>query len=209
MELIDVSWPLTPHTTGYKNKSAVAVHEAKTWEADGVRESVVTLNCHAGTHLDAPAHFMADGGTMSTLALEKCISLAMVIDATAVTECITEQFLQEHEHELIYDAFVLFKTRNSQQLPTAPFDQSFVYLDASAAHYLVSKKVRGVGIDYLGIERNQPDHPTHTILMSAGVMILEGLRLQSVRAGAYTLSCLPIFLPGTEAAPVRAVLIAS
>jgi arylformamidase len=44
------------------------------------------------------------------------------------------------------------------------------------------------------------------IFLGAGVIILEGLNLASVRAGTYELICLPLKLVGAEGAPARAVL---
>ena len=77
------------------------------------------------------------------------------------------------------------------------------------AAYLAQQKIKAVGIDYLGIERNQPDHATHTILMEANIGILEGLRLAAVQPRYYTLIALGLYTIGLEAAPVRAVLISS
>ena len=65
----------------------------------------------------------------------------------------------------------------------------------------------GVGIDSLGIERDQPGHPTHRILFSAGILILEGLRLEHVPAGEYLMVAAPLKITQAEAAPVRAVLL--
>jgi arylformamidase len=72
---------------------------------------------------------------------------------------------------------------------------------------LAEKKVKAVGIDYLGIERNQPDHATHTILMNNNITIIEGLRLADVMAGDYFFICLPLNVVGLEAAPARALLL--
>jgi arylformamidase len=69
------------------------------------------------------------------------------------------------------------------------------------------KKVKAIGIDYLGIERNQPDHATHTILMKHNIAIIEGLRLADAVAGDYFFICLPLNVIGLEAAPARAVLL--
>lgn len=87
------------------------------------------------------------------------------------------------------------------------FDFEFVYLDKSGALYLKEKEIVGVGIDALGIERSQPDHETHKILLEAGIVILEGLRLKDVEEGEYFLYAAPLKIKGAEAAPTRAVLI--
>jgi len=110
----------------------------------------------------------------------------------------------------------LCKTRNSFLNPTDSFDFKFISVDMKAAQYLVDKKVNAVGIDYLGIERSdiQKNHETHTILLSAGVVIVEGLRLANVecvkkdtKKGIYTFICLPIKLVGLDGALARAILI--
>ena len=83
----------------------------------------------------------------------------------------------------------------------------FIYLAESGARYLVDKGVRGVGIDALGIERNQLGHPTHKLLLANGIYILEGLRLKEVKEGSYTLIAAPLNIIGVEASPVRALLL--
>jgi len=46
-----------------------------------------------------------------------------------------------------------------------------------------------------------------TIIDSIMVIIAEGLNLSKVRAGTYTLACLPLKLVGIDGSPDRAILI--
>ena len=46
----------------------------------------------------------------------------------------------------------------------------------------------------------------HLILLSAGVVLLEGVRLDAVPDGPYLLSAAPLKLGGSEGAPCRAFL---
>jgi arylformamidase len=64
-----------------------------------------------------------------------------------------------------------------------------------------------VGLDALGVERDQPGYPTHRALLEQGIIILEGLRLKDVPPGIYRLLALPLLLMGAEAAPARVVLL--
>ena len=89
----------------------------------------------------------------------------------------------------------------------ALLEGGFIYLDPSGATYLRDKRVIGVGIDGLGIERVQPGHETHKILMETGSVIMEGLQLQDVPEDEYLLVAVPLKVIGAEAAPVRALLI--
>ena len=204
-KIIDISWPVLPSMTAYKNNRMVEFKSTKIFERDAARESVVTLGAHTGTHVDAPSHFMRDGRTIDQLDLASLIGPWTVIDMAHIQEKITAEDLATCD--LQEGGMILFKTKNSALAPTDLFCQQFVYLDATAAQFLVSKKLRCVGIDYLGVERNQPGHETHTMLFEAGAVIIEGLRLQAVEPGEYFLCCLPLALEGLEAAPARAVLL--
>ncbi len=204
MKIIDISWPLISGITTYKNKEDFVAYPLKEWQKDGFRESRLVCGAHVGTHIDAPSHFIQDGVSIDSISLNQLCGPCIVLDMTQVKDAITAQDLEKHE---LKAPRVLFKTRNSKLAPIDPFDPDFIYLDASGAAYLQAKKIVAVGIDYLGIERQQQDHPTHRSLFNAGIVIIEGLRLTDVEPGLYTLICLPLALVGVEAAPARAVLL--
>ncbi len=205
--MIDISWPLGNKTTGYKDRTSVRIEQLKEFDRDGARESALWLTSHSGTHVDAPAHMLKEGKTIDRLALESFSGHCVVLDLTMAAENITRELLQEHADLIKEGDIVLCKTVNSYLEPTAPFNPHFVYIESTGAEYLVEKKVKAVGIDYLGIERNQPDHLTHHELMSNGVVIIEGMRLAHVRPGRYILICLPLNVIGLDGAPARAVLL--
>jgi len=203
MHLVDISWPITEDMTTYKDRNDVTLEQYKQYERDGVRETRWSASLHTGTHVDAPAHFLKDG-YIDDYALSQLCGLAYIIDCTHVTDSITREDL-EHKH-IPRDVIVLLQTRNSSLHPHDDFWYHFVYLAEDAAVYLVEQGVRGVAIDYLGIERNQPDHGTHTKLLGNNTPIIEGVRLGHVNPGMYTLWCFPLRIPYAEAAPARAVL---
>jgi arylformamidase len=205
MKIIDISWPITLDMTAYKDRAVVAFQYTKTFEKDAARESVITLGSHSGTHVDAPSHFIADGASIHDVPVAATCGPCVVIDCTDVAECITDENLREHAIEK--GAIILLKTRNSAYAVNASFRYDFIYLAASGAAYLASKKIKAVGIDYLGIERQQPNHETHELLMHNGITIIEGLRLSEAESGSYTLFCLPLRVQGLEAAPARAILL--
>ncbi len=76
------------------------------------------------------------------------------------------------------------------------------------AQWLVDRGVRLVGIDFLGIEaRGTEGHPTHTTLLSHGVVIVEGLNLGEVEPGAYDLVVMPLRIVDGDGGPARALLV--
>ena len=205
MDFIDISWPISQNMTAYKDRKVVAIEATKTFESDNARETKLCLGSHSGTHIDSPSHFLKDGKTLDQLSLSQFNGPCTVLDLTNVEERIMIEDLEQENIEK--NSIVLMKTRNSFLSPEAGFNTSFVYLTLSGAQYLVEKRVKAVGIDYLGIERNQPNHETHTELLQNNVGIIEGLRLQEVEPGNYNLWCLPLNVVSVEAAPARAVLV--
>ena len=205
MKIIDISWPISESMTQYNNKNIVRMQATKTFAHDNVRETCITMDSHVGTHIESQAHFMRDGITTDKIELQQCCGPCMVIDMTFVGDSITDEHLSLIHIEP--NAIVLFKTTNSELHDNDPFDPNFVYLCASGARYLAEKKVKAVGIDYIGIERSQEAHITHHTLMEHNIVIIEGLRLNMVHAGSYFFVCLPLAFIGLEASPARAILI--
>ena len=99
---------------------------------------------------------------------------------------------------------IIFKTRNSDLWRKPGFQTDYVYLDPDAAEWLVNRGIRLVGTDYLSVDKMKSGHATHTRLLQAGVIIVEGLDCSEVPEGTYTLVCLPLKIKGGDGAPARA-----
>lgn len=207
MKIIDISWPIREQMTQYKNRSEVYFESIKNFDIDSVRLTRITMDSHTGTHMEAPSHFIQDWASIDKIELSHCCGRCTVIDMTSVGDCITDEHLQLVDIEP--QSIILFKTTNSELQYDAPFDPKFVYLAATGAAYLADKKVKAVGIDYVGIERDQEGHATHMVLLKQNIAIIEGLRLAHVHAGNYYFVCLPLACVGIEASPARAVLFES
>lgn len=167
-----------------------------------VYETRVEMNLHTGTHIDSPYHIFEVGEKLESITLDKVVTRCKVLDLTKVADKISKADLETKE--INEGDFILLKTKNSFE---DILEKDYIYLDKSGAEYLRDKGIKGVGIDALGIERNQPDHETHKTLFREGIVIIEGLKLTEVDEGDYFLFAAPIKLKGVEAAPVRAILV--
>ena len=202
--IYDISMEINPNIQTYKrDKSKSPVfNQTGTFDKNGVYETTLTIGLHTGTHVDYPLHMIENGKTSNSEVLEKLIGKAKVYDLTSVTDSIGYDDIKDLD--IAENDFVLFKTRNSFE---EEFNFEFIFVNESAANYLVKQKVRGVGIDSLGIERSQKGHPTHKILLLNDSVIIEGLRLKAVDEGEYNLYCLPLKIANTEASLARVILI--
>ena len=204
MQIYDVSMLIEPNMMVYKNKeeNRPNLSFVKNLPKDSSTESFISMNVHTGTHIDAPYHMDENGETIEAVDLNKLVTSCRVLDMTQIEEGITKEDLIAHTIES--GDFLLFKTKNSF---SEDFLTDFTYLERTGAAYLVEKGLAGVGTDALGIERSQPAHETHRILMGSGIVIIEGLRLKEVPPGEYFLCALPLKIKGADGAPARVVLI--
>ncbi|MDY0074462.1 MAG: cyclase family protein [Acholeplasmataceae bacterium] len=204
MKVYDVSMTISHDIQVYKNKEdkKPVFETTSNFNQQNVYETKMCMNLHTGTHMDFPLHMVRGGKTSDTLDLSKLIRKVKVFDLTHVKEEITAGDLEPLDIQV--DDFVLFKTKNSYE---ETFNFKFVYLRKDSAAYLAAKKVAGVGIDALGIERDQENHPTHHILMDQEIMIIEGLRLEAVEEKTYMMYALPIKIKAVEALPLSVILV--
>ncbi|MDP4550656.1 cyclase family protein [Alkalihalobacillus macyae] len=200
MKMYDVSAPIFNGMPVYKNKEEKQP-EINTTTNGHVTESRLSLDVHTGTHVDAPLHMMNDGATFETISMEDLVGQAKVIDVTNVKGAISDKDIESEDIQ--EGDFILFKSQNSFE---DEFNFEFVFVGEDAARYLAERNIRGVGVDGLGIERSQPEHPTHRSLFEKDVIIMEGLRLKDVAAGQYFMVAAPLKLQGTDASPARVLL---
>lgn len=164
----------------------------------------LTLGSHAGTHVDAPYHFVPTGARVDELPLEILTGKARVVSLTG-RDAVDRADLEALD--LRADLRLLVRTRNSGQLRQGEHRADFVHLTAEAASYLVQVGIKLVGWDGLSIEKaGSADFPAHHALLGAGVIVVEGLDLSQVEPGEYELLCLPLKLAGADGAPARVIL---
>lgn len=169
---------------------------------EGANESRIEIDLHTGSHVDAPCHFLQKGRSIEQIDLSKFMGACLVIDFTKVKGRINEKSFKNSK--IKKNDIVVLKTKKA---PDKKFNRNFTYLEKSGASYLMKKGIKAVGIDSLGIERSQPNHETHKILLKRNIPIFEGLDLSKVRQGRYYFYGLPLKIRKGEASPVRAILI--
>jgi len=168
--------------------------------------SQITTTVHVGSHLDAPMHFVRDGHGVDQIDLNKLIGPCFVIDLPNV-DSIDAQSL-EWANLPAQTTRLLCRTRNSEYWARGDtkFHTDFVAIDPSAAEWIVQRGIQLVGVDYLSVGAYEGGIPTHEILLSNGVVPVEGLDLSRIEPDEYQLICLPLKLKDCDGAPVRAVL---
>lgn len=170
---------------------------------DKVNVSSVRMSLHMGSHTDAPGHTLSGGASIDQVDLSCYLGPCEVIELRLPPKsCI----LPNHLSAPIRAPRVLFKT--SSYPDRERFSSDFVALSPELVEHL---KVQGcvlVGIDTPSVDPfDAIDLKTHHALAARGIVSLEGLVLDRVEPGLYTLVALPLTFEGGDGSPVRAVLL--
>jgi arylformamidase len=182
-----------------------------TLEKDGVNLTKLTLGSHTGTHIDAPRHFIPDGIGVDQILPSKLVGEAYVTDMSSkpIGSGITAQDLRENlEGKVAEDDIIVCYTGCSEHWGDESVRRNYTYLTGDAAEYLVSKKVRAVGIDFLSVEKFKASEPVaHKTLLGKGIFIIESLSSATKQfVGKRVLViCMPIKLQEGDGAPSRII----
>lgn len=160
-------------------------------KGDEYNASLITAGSHMGSHADALTHFLADSDvSIDKMPLERYYGRCMVITVPlgAIGADDLRGMIEGAERLVLHTA-----------------GQAF--LAESAARYIVECGIRTVVTDALSVTFLDNEKPVHTILMKAGIAIVENVVLDGVADGEYILAAFPVKYGGCDGAPVRAVLI--
>lgn len=204
MRIYDISLSLSPECIRWVTSQPMELIERKRMSrGDSNNSSSIHASAHAGTHVDAPFHFVPDGITIEALPLDIFIGPARVCAVEPGTHITAADVAQA---EIQGETRVLFKTRNSSLLQKGVYDSSFAAFSVDGAKALVNLGVRLVGLDYMSAAHADEQVSVHRAFLDHGVILLEGIDLSAVPPGRYELICPPVKLARADGAPCRALL---
>ncbi len=208
MTIYDISLPISNTLVVWPGDPPIHItHPTHFSQGDAAMVSRIDMGAHTGTHIDAPLHFIEDGISVEALDLKRLIGPALVLhvpNADALSATLLETLAIPPQTKR-----VLFRTRNSNHWAEGKrrFFKDFVAVTEDGARWLVDQGIQVVGVDYLSVAPFKDIVRPHRILLSAGVIPIEGLDLSAISPGLYQLICLPLKMAGLEGAPARAILV--
>ena len=156
-----------------------------------------SMCAHNGTHIDAPFHFLKDGKTVDAIGLEAFVGMA---------------YVAEH-HGIVSgnDAAEIIKKAEKQNPEAAKriLIKGDAEVSLEAAKIFASAEILLLGNESQTVGPEDAPMEVHLMLLSANVILLEGIRLSEVSEGVYFLNAAPLNLSGADGSPCRALLIAS
>lgn len=165
--------------------------------------SAIHTTLHLGAHADAPSHYQLGGLDIGA------IDLLPYLGPCQVTEVFLPpgaRILPVHLNAPIKAPRLLFRTASFPD--PDHFQEDFNSLSPELIDHLHALGVLLVGLDTPSVDPFESEAlESHQALARTGLRNLEGLVLEGVPEGLYTLIALPLRIEGGDASPVRAVLV--
>ena len=164
-------------------------------EGDSYNLSAFSMCAHNGTHIDAPFHFIRDGKTVDSIDLDAFVGMA---------------YVAEHQGIVSGDDAAQILKKAKEQDPNAAkriLIKGNAEVSPEAAKVFASSDILLLGNESQTVGPEDAPMEVHLILLGAGVILLEGVRLKDVSEGVYLLNAAPLNLSGADGSPCRAVLI--
>ena len=209
---VDLSVPLSNDMPVYPGDPSPLFRRVKTLENDGVNITSMTLGSHTGTHLDAPLHFIEGGRSVDRIPVGSFASEGTVVDLSRLEagSGVTVEDLGGQLKSSCEGRVIVVYTGCSERWGDASLNSNYTYLTDEAAEFLVGSRARGVGIDFLSVEKFGAAQPSvHRTLLGAGLFIIESLnsRVKEFVGRRFLLVAAPLRLANGDAAPCRALAV--
>ena len=161
--------PIFPGLPGPSFKPIAKVEE------DGYAMSDYHLLNHIGTHVDAPAHQIADGDSLDEVGLDRLVTDAVTLDVSArAPGPLTADELEPHLDKIRRGDIVFLYSNNGRNWGIEGYWTGWSYPDADASRALIQKGISAIGFD--GPSADPVDSTTfdlHRIWLGAGRLIIE------------------------------------
>jgi arylformamidase len=211
--LVDLSHLIEPGMVTYKGLPGPLVCDYWTREAsaalydDGSTFQIgrIDMIANTGTYLDTPFHRYAEGQDLAGIELGQVAGLDGLVIRVPHAERLAIDAPDVLGLELRGKA-VLFHTGWDEHWRTDAYFENHPFLTAAAARALVGGGAKLVGIDSHNIDDTaKRARPVHTILLGAGVLIVEHLTNLAVLPDRdFRFTAAPPKLSGMGTFPVRA-----
>ena len=199
--LYDLSYPFENQMPVYPGDDPVVLSQRRSVPKDGYTAYTLQTGLHAGTHLDSPLHFLAEGDMVGELPLDRFLGRGCLLDVRGENPI---RYRPEYATLVGRAAIVLLWTSWSRHWGTDAYYAQHPVVHEELADFLVGRKIK-----LLGMDLPSPDEPpflVHQKLLGAGIPLLENLtnleQLAQVRD--FEVMAFPLKI-GAEGSPVRVV----
>ena len=226
-KLIDLTYPFDNQTIYWPTEKGFQLHPVFYGKTPGGYFYSAYKFCapeHGGTHVDAPRHFSKKGLTVDRIPAEAMRGEALVINVASQVELnrdyavriedikqFERQYRNIHAGDIVlfYTGWGKYWGNKKRYLGSDKFGDTkhlhFPGISKEAAHYLVTKKLKAIGLDTPSLDPGRSlGFWAHRVILGANIYGIENVaNLQAVPPIGAVLIVAPMKIEGGSGAPAR------
>jgi kynurenine formamidase len=207
--VIDLSWTIGEATPVFPGDPKIATAVHSTVDKEGHAIKTWSSGMHVGTHLDAPAHFLGQGGDVAGIDPARCVGDAAVLNVAPQNGVITTADLRRAwKRSAKKDTILLIHTGWSNRRNEPAYFADFPGFEGDFGAFVEETGLFLLGVDMPSVRFADGDYAGfHRMLLTKDIVIVENLvRLDELPRRVW-FSALPLKLEGFDGSMVRAVAI--
>ncbi|WP_068774117.1 cyclase family protein [Paenibacillus sp. FJAT-26967] len=199
--LIDLSHIIQDGMPGFPGDTETVLLQSKYIHKDYYNNHQITINMHAGTHIDGPMHLINCNLYLNEFPLETFVGEGCLLD---VSEETTIHYKEEYEQSIKQEQIVILYTGHSKYYGQSNYFTDYPVLTEEFAELLVRKQVKMIGLDTPSPDKYPFD--VHKCLFQNNILIIENLtnveQLRHVKS--FEIIALPLHIRA-DSSPARVI----
>ncbi|MDQ8739083.1 cyclase family protein [Paenibacillus sp. LHD-38] len=179
--IIDLTHTIMEGMPVYPGDEETRLEHSRQFGKDGYNNHQLSINMHAGTHIDGPMHLLDVVKYISEISAESFVGEGVLLDVSGAAAV---DYRDEYEEVIKQSQIVILYTGHGEQYGRPEYFTDYPVLTADFVQLLIRKKIKMVGLD-----TPSPDHypfESHKSLFRNQIFIIENLnnvnRLLGVKA---------------------------
>lgn len=168
--LIDLTHNIQAGMPVYPGDEETVLLQTNHLQQDGYSNHLLTINMHAGSHIDGPMHLIESSRSMSDFPLDAFVGDGCLLDVSNETAIHCKE---EYEQLIQPQHIVILYTGHSRFYGEPRYFADYPVLSTEFAELLIRKQVKMVGLDTPSPD--QYPFEVHKLLFQHNILIAENL----------------------------------
>lgn len=187
--IIDLTHSIQEGMPIYPGDADTVLDHSKQFSKDGYNNHQLSINMHAGTHIDGPMHLLDIQKYIHEYPMDRFVGDAVILNVVGEKSIESKE---KYEAIIKEGQIVVLYTGHSDCYGQPEYFTEYPALTAEFAQLLVRKKVKIIGLD-----TPSPDYAPfgiHNILLGNDILIIENLKnlKQLLDVKAFEIIALPL-----------------
>ncbi|WP_246070602.1 cyclase family protein [Paenibacillus kobensis] len=170
MLIIDLTHCIRDGLPVYPGDDQTVLTHSRTFSADGYNNHQLSINMHAGTHIDGPMHLLDIQQRIHEVPIDQFIGDGVLLD---VRHASVVDYEPSYEQMIPERSIVIVCTGHGDKFGSPEYFSGHPELTPAFAELLIRKQVKLVGLDFPSPDRYP--FQVHKMLFTNNVLIAENL----------------------------------